>query len=114
MTTQAAIKRYHEWICGRPCMHCSVEGFTQTSHYEGLSGYKFGRGGSVKAHDIVVCGLCCDRPDKKGCHALFDDNEMLTVTEDEFMQKIDFSERHLAWCMQTIIAAVNAGVINLV
>lgn len=114
MTSKAAIDRYHRFVATQACMNCHIEGFSQVSHYTGLHGHLFGRGGKIKAHFMCVTSLCCDRPGVKGCHAKFDNNELSThPTSGRFEKKIDYSERHLAWEMQTIIKAVKEGVITL-
>ena len=116
MTTQAAIDRYHEWVAKQPCMNCGIEGYSQVSHYEGLHGHLFGRGGSKKAHFMCVTSLCCERrPDGiECCHSLFGNNKLSGSADDAFMRKIDKSERHLCWQAQTIMAAIEGGVLVLV
>lgn len=114
MTTDAAIDRYHRWVAKEPCMHCDIDGWSQCSHYEGLHGDLFGRGGSKKAHFMCVTSLCTDRPGMVGCHTLFDGNKLSAIfSSDQFSRKIDKSEMHLCWIMQTIINAVTAGVLKL-
>lgn len=114
MTSKAAIKRFHEWVALQPCMRCGLHGFSQVSHYEGLHGHYLGRGGSQKAHYMAVTSLCCERrPDGiECCHTLFDGNK-LAGSDDLFARKIEKSEMHLCWEMQTIIAAVKGGILKL-
>lgn len=117
MTTQADIDRYHKWVATQHCMHCGIEGYSQTSHYEGYHGHLFGRGLSKKAHFMNVTSLCADRPGIEGCHTLFDNHKLtptlFTEREGRFENKLVESEMHLCWEMQTIIAAVKGGVLKL-
>ena len=111
MTNKAAMDRYHRWVAQQPCMNCGIEGYSQASHYEGLSGHRLGRGGSLKAHDMTVTSLCCERrPDGvESCHTRFGNNKLSEIFPDQTARKYVKSEMHLCWSMQTIIAAYKAG-----
>ncbi len=106
----ASMRRYHEWVSTLSCSYCGIVGFSQVAHYQGIRGDAFKRGLSIKANDILVVPLCCARPNEKGCHAKFDDNE-LSEFEDRYMRKIDQSEMFLYWVGLTLILAHRLGLI---
>ncbi len=110
MNTKASMKRYHEFVATLPCSHCGIQGYSNASHYQGWRGHDFGRGGSIKAHDLVVAPLCVPRPDVKGCHAEFDDYEIGGLPGDtRENNKIARSELFMFWVMKTLMAGQAAG-----
>lgn len=58
-------KKWRQRVASMPCLGCGLEGSSQAAHARG-----FGLG--IKASDYECIPLCCTRPGREGCHALYD------------------------------------------
>jgi hypothetical protein len=77
------------------CICCgSKDGTVVPAHYTGFRQHRFGKGRSIKCHDLFVAFLC------KRCHDLFDSVEV-SAFPDRNMRKIDQSEQFMFWIMKT-------------
>ena len=56
---------YRKLVAAYPCKHCGIVGFSQAAHVPP-------NGKGIKMDDRLTFPLCCDRPDKVGCHPQFD------------------------------------------
>lgn len=105
--TPSEKKRYFEFIHSMGCVNCGAEP-VQVSHYVGMSGHHFGRGGSSKAHDLVVAPHCLK------CHTAVDARMLWALDDqDKFVNQLSHSEGMLVHVVKTIIAAKEAGVLKI-
>ena len=92
---------------GQSCVNCGVRDDTVVAaHYQGIRAQLFGKGKYEKPHDLVVADLCGN------CHRAFDNYEG-SYYKDDYMRKIDLSERFLFCVLTTLIRRVGQGVVTL-
>lgn len=99
--------RYTRGAEGQPCINCGVnDGTTVFAHYQGIRSHAFGKGTGTKPHDICGADLC------KNCHEEFDSYQGSYITDD-YMRKIDLSERFLYCCMLTFVRRCEQGIVPI-
>ncbi len=59
-------ERYRRLVALLPCKACGIAEHSQAAHGSA------GKGMAIKASDLELFPLCCDRPGVRGCHALLD------------------------------------------
>jgi|TARA_R100000084_G_C4642961_1_gene144930 hypothetical protein len=93
----------------KTCVNCGVGDDTVVAaHYQGFRSQSFGKGKSIKVHDICCADLCYR------CHSAFDRNDpSLSHLENSWSKKIDISEQFLFCVVQTIIRRVGDGTIKI-
>lgn len=57
---------YRRLVASLPCIACGIEGFSQHAHGNQ------GKGMAWKVCDLFSFPLCCDQPDRQGCHPKLD------------------------------------------
>ena len=78
---------YRRLVAALPCIACGVHGYSQAAHPN------TGKGMGRKTSDRDCFPLCCDRPEVRGCHDLFDKNVMF--------KKADRQATEQRWTKQT-------------
>jgi hypothetical protein len=92
---------------GQACVNCGIrDGTIVPAHYEGIRAMTFGKGKSIKPHDLVTADLCMR------CHALFD-GKKASHFKDPYLRKIDASEQFMFCVLQTLIRRVKQGVLKV-
>ncbi len=92
---------------GQSCVNCGKrDGTIVAAHLTGIRAAEFGKGTSIKPHDLLVCDLCLR------CHLSFDGNRESYIKNPN-MRKIDQSERMLACIARTLIRRVKQGVLKI-
>ena len=61
---------YRRLVAMLPCANCGIEDQSQAAHPPPT-------GKGIKEDDRMCFPLCCTRPDKQGCHALFDQYKLI-------------------------------------
>jgi len=77
-----------------------VSGYSQAAH---SNSHIFGKGLGIKANDLFIFPLCCDRPGIKGCHSKWDKHEF-------GVPKSERAGIEAVWIAKTFGAAVDEGV----
>jgi len=88
---EALLRAVHEIAC----VCCGAWGYTQAAHVGGVAQ---GKGRGIKVSDSRIAALCCDRPQKVGCHTQFDQHKIDQARGPEFIAA-------------TYIALIEAGLI---
>lgn len=83
---------------GEDCVRCSInDGTTVSAHYTGFRQLQYGKGKSVKGHDLITAWLC------HTCHTHFD--------QPETRKSIDASEEFLHLVMLTNVLRYQKGLL---
>ena len=89
---------YRRIVAAMPCIHCGIAGYSQHAHANA------GKGKGIKTDDRMGFPLCAARPGVEGCHAAFDQYQLLPGGRDEHAEA---GER---WAERTRAAVLEAGV----
>lgn len=84
-------KSYLMRVASLPCYHCRIEGYSQAAHPNS------GKARGKKLSDAGCFPMCCDRPGVKGCHARFDQYELVP-----WEQMPAYEAAALAWTMEQL------------
>jgi hypothetical protein len=71
---------YRRLVAHFPCKHCGIAGYSQAAHGSE------GKGMAIKASDLELFPLCCDRPGVRGCHALLDQGALFPKEARRLME----------------------------
>jgi hypothetical protein len=92
---------------GQACVNCGVrDGTVVAAHYQGIRALTFGKGKGIKPHDLCIAFLC------RTCHHEFDHGEG-SYYKDDYLRKIDLSERFLFCVVMTLIQLVKQGILTV-
>ena len=94
----ARSEAYRRIVAAMPCIHCGIAGYSQHAHANA------GKGKGIKTDDRMGFPLCAARPGVEGCHAAFDQYQLLPGGRDEHAEA---GER---WAERTRAAVLEAGV----
>lgn len=91
---------------GRPCSYCGIQdGTIVRAHYTGFRQHQYGKGRSIKGHDLIAADLC------QSCHAAFDGMQM-GDGETRLERSIDQSEKFLHCVALTLVADYHEGLLK--
>ena len=90
----------------RPCSCCGArDGTVVRCHYSGMRQHIYGKGRSIKGHDLIAADLCIK------CHYKFD-NYQMGKGETKYQRDIDQSEQFLHCVALTLVRDYKEGVIS--
>ena len=97
------IKKLTQASKGMSCVRCQYNnGTTCSRHYNGLRQHLYGKGRSIKAHDLCTADLCDE------CDSLFSEGQIKGFDND-----VDRSEQFQHLILLTNIRRFNNGVLKV-
>lgn len=89
---------------GNDCIRCGViDGTVCGRHLNGLRQHWYGKGRAIKCHPLAVAEFC------KRCDVEFQEG---SVSKDDPVAQIEYSEEFLHWCLMSNIRRVERGIIG--